>query len=74
MNFSLHDLKFAIYAMFGLLGLGGVTVAYFLDRATLAAEDPTYHLSALILLIVGGASIFFCVETILLRGEDDIWQ
>jgi uncharacterized membrane protein len=74
MNFSLHDLKLAMYATFGLIGLFFMVLAILLDRASETVDDPTFYLSSIILLAVGAASIFFCVESYLLRGEDDIWQ
>jgi hypothetical protein len=74
MNLSLRDLKAAMYTLFGLFGSGALVLALVLDRSSFAVDDPTYHLSAFILLIAGSSSLFFCVESYLLRGEDDIWQ
>ncbi len=75
MSFNLHDLKFVMYLAFGLLGLCLLGLTAYFDFAANADPDPiSYQISALITLVVGAGAVFFCVETFLLRGEDDIWQ
>ncbi len=75
MYLNLHDLKFIMYAAFGFLGLGLLCLTGYLDSLASASSDPiSYQISEFVTFLVGAGSIFFCIEAILLRGEDDIWQ
>lgn len=75
MKLSIHDLKEAMYiaqTMFGfmLLAIG----VYMLQSSGTATDFATSLITGVILSIVGIGSLFFGLETYILKDEEDIWR
>ena len=75
MYFDIHDLKFAMYWMLGILGVVLLALAAYQQTLADMASDPlSNNLTVAILVLAGCGLLFFCLETFLLRNEEDIWR
>ena len=75
MYFDMHDVKFAMYWMLGIMGVIMLCLALYEQNAAEVSADPvSYTISIAVLGLVGCGMLFFCLETFLLRNEDDIWR
>jgi hypothetical protein len=75
MYFSYTDLKFAMYVLLGLSGLGFMITAVVSGYACRFSVEPvSLHLTSIILFIVGAGMLSFCGELFLMRDEQDTWR
>lgn len=75
MKISMHDLKEAMYivqTMFGfiLLALG----IYVLQTSRSSEDFATSLIMGSILAVVGVGTLFFGLETYILKDDEDIWR
>lgn len=75
MYLSYQDIKGTLYVVLTAVGVLFLLAAFYFFQLMPASVDPlTYGIPGVILLVVGGASTFFGIETYLLRDDPDIWR
>jgi len=75
MYFSYHDMKFAMYVLLGLVGTGFVITAIVLGFACGSVAEPvSFHLSSMILMVVGTGLLLFCAGLVMFPDQPEIWM
>jgi len=75
MNFSLEDLKEALYISETIFGLFLLVLAFFVLKSALASCESLYYLiPALGIFLAGIACLVFGIGTYIVRDDPDVWR